>query len=71
MPGEDFNIYHLIYVNLHVKHGSNLIRTLLINPKYEKHGILSYFWALRGVLTLNPGVPRCRPHHIGDICTTR
>ena len=23
-------IYHLIYVNLHVKYGSNLIRTLLI-----------------------------------------
>ena len=49
MPVEDFNnrigsisvhIYHLIYVNLHVKYGSNLIRTLLINPKYAKHGIL-------------------------------
>ena len=49
--GEDFNnrigpisvrIYHLIYVNLHIKYGNNLI-----------------FWALRGVLTLNPGVPKC------------
>ena len=55
--GEDFNnqfgpisvrIYHLIYVNLHVKHGSNLIRTLLINPKYEKHGILSYLLGPEG-----------------------
>ena len=65
MPGNQIgpisvHIYHLIYVNLHVKHGSNLIRTLLINPKYEKHGILSYFLGPEGgVLTLNPGVPRC------------
>ena len=54
---EDFNneigpisvhIYHLIYVNLHVKYGSNLIRTPLINPKYEKHGILSYLLGPEG-----------------------
>ena len=50
--GEDFDnrigpisvrIHHLIYVNLHVKYGRNLIRTLLINHKYEKHDMLSYF----------------------------
>ena len=64
--GKDFNnqigpiyiyvpIYHLVYVNLHVKHGSNLIRTL--NMKNMVFCLI--FLALRGVLTLNPGVPRC------------
>ena len=59
MSKQSVRIYHLIYVNLH---GSNLIRTLLINPKYEKHGILSYFLGPErggGFITLNPGVPRC------------
>ena len=67
--GEDFNnrigsisvrIYHLIYVNLHVKYGSNLIRTLLIKFLNMKNmGFCRIFWALRRVLTLNPGAPRC------------
>ena len=30
------HIYPLIYINLHVKYGSNRIRTFLLNPKYEE-----------------------------------
>ena len=49
MPGEDFNdrigpisvrIHHLIYVNLHVKYGRNLIRTLLINHNMKNMVLL-------------------------------
>ena len=66
---EDFNnrigpisvrIYHLIYVNLHVKYGRNLIRTVLIKILNMKNMVFCcIFGAVRGVLTLNPGVPRC------------
>ena len=57
MPGEDFNnrigpvsvrIYHLIYVNIHVKYGStcNLIRTLLIKILNMKNMVFCHiFWA--------------------------
>ena len=58
--GEDFNnrirpisvhIYHLIYVNLHVKYGSNLIRTLLIKILNMKNMVFCRMcWALRGSL---------------------
>ena len=61
--GEDVNnrigpisvrIYHLnelIYVNLHVKYGSNLIRTLLIKILNMKNRVFCRIcWALRGSL---------------------
>ena len=56
--------------------GSNLIRTLLIKILNMKNMVFCcIFGAMRGVLTLNPGVPRCpqmqTSYHIGDICTSR
>ena len=69
-------IYHLIYVNLRVKYGSNLIRTLLIKILNMKNMVFSrIFEAIRGSLRIQgyQDTHKCRPHHIGDIilCTTR
>ena len=65
------HIYPLIYINLHVKYGSNLIRTLWVKILFHFFGVLG------GPLHKTHGhrghqnVSKCRPHHSGDICKTR
>ena len=66
------HIYPLFNNNLHVKYRSNLIRIFWVKIKK-----IRFFWGHVGPLHKIQGyqghqnVSKCRPHHSGDICTTR
>ena len=70
------HIYPLIYINLHVRHGSYLIRTFGVKIKNMKKKNCGGPGARGGGLHNIHGhwghqdISKCRPHHSGDICTT-
>ena len=69
------HIYPLFNNNLHVKYRSNLIRTFWVKIKNMKK--LNKIGVMLGPLHKIQGyqghqdVSKRRPHHSGDICTTR
>ena len=73
------NNYPLLYINSHVKHGSNLIRTFELKYKlYKNKCTVIVFGVMVGPLihTIqryrgHQNVGKRRPHHTGGICTTR
>ena len=71
------HIYPPLNNNLHVKYRSNLIRTVWVKIKNMKKIKLNFFRGHVGPLHKIQGyqghqnVSKRRPHHSGDICTTR
>ena len=66
------HIYPLFNNNLHVKYRSNLIRTFWVKIKNMKKkkshvGLLHKIQGYQG----HQNVSKCKPHHSGEICTTR
>ena len=69
------HIYPLLYINLHVKHGSNLIRTFWVKIQImnkKLHCFFSHCGSLHKIQRYcgHQNVGKCWPHHTGDICTT-
>ena len=65
------HIYPLIYINLHVKYGSNLIRTFRVKiKKIISESYWGPFHKIQGYRGHQNG-SKCRPHHGGDVCTAR
>ena len=65
------HIHPLIYINLQVKYGSNLIRTFRVRiKKYENQQKIFFFRGHVEPLHKIHNVSKCRPHRSGYICTT-